>query len=383
MTHLHLTPLGGIAGDMFVAALLHALPDLQAPVLAEVAAVLPDDHPPCRLVPCETSGLTALRFDVPPHPARAPVHYPEMAAMLEGRVHAAGILRLLAEAEAEVHGCPLEKVHFHEIADWDTLADVTAAGAILSALEGAGWSMDPLPLGGGTVKTRHGVMPVPAPATAALLKGLEVTDDGLPGERVTPTGAAIARYIAGRGLSPRPAGMLTATGRGAGTRQLPDRPNVLAVQVIGAAGGKGETGGAAETETVTVLGFEVDDMTGEELAVAAETLRVLPGVLDLTLHAVQGKKARPATALRLLLRPEALDTVAEACFVQTSTLGLRHRSETRLVLPREAGGGAGIRWKAAHRPGGLVTRKAESDDLSASATLADRRRRARDVEEGT
>jgi hypothetical protein len=376
VTHLHLTPLGGIAGDMFAAALLHALPRLQDPVLAEVAKVLPEDHPPCRLLPCETSGLTALRFDVPAHPVRVPVHYPEMAAMLDGRAHAAGILRLLAEAEAQVHGVPLEKVHFHEIADWDTLADVTAAGAILDALDGAGWSMDPLPLGGGTVKTRHGVMPVPAPATAALLSGLPVADDGLPGERVTPTGAAIARYVHGLGLSPRPAGVLQATGRGAGTRQLPDRPNVLAVQVIGA--------GAAEetlTETVTSLGFEIDDMTGEELAAAAETLRALPGVLDVMLHPVQGKKSRPATALRLLLRPDALDTVAEACFRHTSTLGLRHREETRRILPRAAGAHAGIRWKEARRPGGLATRKAESDDLSAAGSLDERRRLARGAEE--
>ncbi|MAQ85469.1 MAG: hypothetical protein CMH12_19775 [Maritimibacter sp.] len=382
--HVHLTPLGGLAGDMFAAAMLSAFPDMRDGVLAAVAAVLPADHPGAALMSVVSGGLSAHRFEVAAHPARAPMHYPDLDAMIAGaalpdavRDTAAALLRLLAEAEASVHGCPTDRVHFHEIADWDTLADLTAAAAILSRLDGAGWSMDPLPLGGGTVVTQHGTLPVPAPATAALLAGLPVHDDGLAGERVTPTGACIARYIVNRlGLSPRPTGTLSAIGRGAGSRTLPDRPNILSVLAIEHA-----NRGTPGTDRVTVVEFDIDDMTAEEIAFATDRLRGTGGVLDLTTHSVTGKKGRTATRLRLLVAPGAGDAVAEACFTLTSTIGLRLHDERRILLPRSGDVAGGLRRKAVTRPGGSVTRKAESDDLAGVDSLAERRRLARRTEE--
>ncbi|WP_325063081.1 nickel pincer cofactor biosynthesis protein LarC [Halovulum marinum] len=379
--YIHLTPLGGIAGDMFAAAMLDALPALRAPVLDAVAAVLPGGGHG-RLEPAISGGLSGSRFVVAPPADRAPRHYPDLAAMIAAaplpagtREHAGVMLRRLAEAEAAVHGIAPEKVHFHEIADWDTLADLVAAGRILDALGDAVWTLDPLPLGGGLVRTQHGPLPVPAPATARMLTGLPVHDDGIGGERVTPTGAAIAAHLHGLGAAAATpaAGLLAATGYGAGTRDLPGLANVLVVRIVEA------QPDAPEGDTVCTLEFDVDDMTGEEIAVAADRLRALDGTLDLTTVALQGKKGRPATGFRLLTRPACADAVAEACFAQTSTIGLRLRTERRRLLPRAAEHGA-PRVKQVTRPGGAHTRKAESDDL-AGATLAERRALARRAEQ--
>ncbi|MHA3976937.1 nickel pincer cofactor biosynthesis protein LarC [Halovulum sp. GXIMD14794] len=376
--HIHLTPVGGIAGDMFAAAMLDALPELRAPVLEAVAAVLPEDGG-AALEPAVSHGLTGSRFAVRLPADKAPRHYPQMTELIDRadldaatKEHASTMLRRLAEAEATVHGVPLEKVHFHEIADWDTLADLTAAGRIIAALEGAGWSLAPLPLGGGQVKTQHGPLPIPAPATARLLTGLPVHDDGVGGERVTPTGACIAAHLHALGTVSPCAGTLTATGYGAGTKDLPGMANVLAVRIVTAEPQQSD-------DTVSVIEFDVDDMTGEEIATAVDRLRAFSGVVDLTTAALTGKKGRPATGFRLLARPGHETEVAEHCFAQTSTIGLRLRSERRMVLPRAAQGEA-PRVKQVTRPGGTQTRKAEADDLTGT-TLAERRAQARGVEQ--
>lgn len=376
--HVHLTPLGGMAGDMFVAAMLSACPELEAAVLADIAAVLPPEHPSVALHKGSDGGLVATQFHVPGHPSAAPVHYPQLAAFIDDssarpitKRIAGALLRSLAEAEAQVHGCSIEDVHFHEIADWDTLADLTAAAAILG--EPFGWSLDPLPLGGGTVKTAHGVLPVPAPATSQLLTGLSVHDDGIAGERVTPTGACIARYIALQiGLAPRPRGTMSATGHGAGTRKLQGRPNILVAQVISP-----DTLGRDE---ITILECDIDDMTPEEMASAVDSLRDTNGVRDVTTQPVFGKKGRIATRLCLLAEPALAETVADVCFQVTSTIGIRRQENARWLLPRRVSTVGHVRVKTVDRPGGPTT-KAESDDLGQATTLAERRRLARDVED--
>ena len=160
------------------------------------------------------------------------------AALADGSAEqAVAILTLIAEVEATIHQVPIEDVHFHEIADWDSLLDVVAAGSIAAALPAARWTVSPLPRGGGLVKTRHGLLPVPAPATAALLTGFAWRDDGVGGERVTPTGAAILRHLVGPdgsgfGNGSSHAGRLVSIGTGAGTRTLPGIPNVLRALVF-------------------------------------------------------------------------------------------------------------------------------------------------------
>lgn len=409
--HIRLDAVGGIAGDMFVAALLDAFPDLRGRVLADARAALPPDAGAPVLDEAVNGGLAALRFGLGPAPCghhhhdhghghghhghgdhhhhhgdsgtfRAIVRRIEAAPLAEGTAaHAVAILRVLAEAEARMHRVPVDEVHFHELADWDSVMDVVAAGSVIAALDGARWSVSDLPRGGGMVRTQHGLLPVPAPATAAILTGFRWRDDGIGGERVTPTGAAILRHLIGdhTGDSVAAEGLLAAVGTGAGTRSLPGLPNVLRALVFRDADGAG-------TETVAVLSFDIDDMTGEELGVALDRLRAADGVFDLSMGMRIGKKGRPLHDLRLLVRPDALDRVRDLCFRETATIGLRWRLERRAVLPRTAAlaavDGQCVRVKRVERPGGGGA-KAESDDLAGLAGLTERRRVKRRAEEGT
>ncbi len=404
---IHLDLVGGISGDMFVAAMIDALPMLAAPVLAEVAAVRAGGDAAPGFRETSNGGLRANSFGLAPAAAatgyRAPSrkrvralaaggarHAGTSCAQLRRRIvdapltpatraHALALLALLAEAEAGVHGSSVEDVHFHELADWDSLLDLVAAGGIAAALAGARWTASAAPLGGGTVRTAHGMLPLPAPATSVLLTGYPWHDDGIAGERVTPTGAAILRHLvpAAQCGARRDAGRLLAVGCGAGTRALPGLPNILRALVL-------ERGASARPDTdspadaVAVLEFEVDDMTGEEIALASDRLRAAPGVLDLSIGVRQGKKGRPVTDFRLLAGPEAADAVADACFRETSTLGLRLREERRRVLTRSevdvAVDGRPVRVKLAARPDGASTAKAAADDLVATPGHGARRR---------
>jgi hypothetical protein len=383
MRHIHLDAVGGIAGDMFVAAMLDAFPDCRPRVLADAAAALPEGYEGA-LRETRSGILRGLGFGLagdPPARARDDHDagtFLDMVARIRRAPLAGGtadravaILTLIAEVEAEIHQVPLEQVHFHEIADWDSLLDVVAAGSIASALAPACWTVSPLPRGGGLVKTRHGLLPVPAPATAALLTGFAWRDDGVSGERVTPTGAAILRHLVGSdGGGALPAARLIAVGTGAGTRTLAGIPNVLRALVFEA------TLDPTPRERIAVISFEIDDMTGEEIAVAADRLRAVEGVLDVGIGQVHGKKNRPMQSFRLLARPEQADTVIARCFQETSTIGLRLTEEQRVVLPRRLArtdaGGIDIGVKTVER-GGRTSIKAESDDLRADS-LEGRRR---------
>lgn len=381
LRHIHLDAVGGIAGDMFVAALVDAVPALRDRVLGDAAAVLPSGAGTPVFSAGASAGISVLRFGLEGGRGGGSDHhhdgvgsYRHMVGLIrEARLsegtagHAVAILTLLAEAEAAIHGVPVEQVHFHEIGDWDSLMDVVAAGSVAAALDAA-WSVSDLPLGGGRVRAAHGMLPVPAPATARLLQGFDWRDDGVSGERVTPTGAAILRHLAkGPG---RPGGRLEATGSGAGTRELPGMPNILRALVFDTAAAEDRDAG----QEVAVLSFDVDDMTGEEIGVAADRLRSLDGVLDLALAPLAGKKGRPLTGFRLLVRPGALGFVQERCLLETSTIGLRWRTERRTVLPRVSSGET-VRVKRVERPGGGTTAKAESDDLAGLDGLAARRAR--------
>ncbi len=374
--HIHLDASGGVAGDMFVAALLDALPELRERVLADCRAVLPPGAGVPFLDEGTSNSIRCLRFGLRTghgaHDHHAS-HFTDMVGRIERAKlargtagHAVAILSILAEAEAAIHRVPVDRVHFHEIGDWDSLLDVVAAGSIAAALGSASWSVSPLPLGGGLVRTRHGLLPVPAPATAAILTGFDWRDDGVGGERVTPTGAAILRHLVG---GDRPDVLhLEAVGTGAGTRPIAEMPNILRAIVA-------RTVTEPRGEQVMVLSFEIDDMTGEEIGAACDRLRALDGVLDLSTATRRGKKGRPLESFQLLVRPEALEAVRIACLTQTSTIGLRWHVEDRLCLPRTADARDGIRRKSVVRPDGSVTVKAESDDL-AGDSLAERRRLA-------
>ena len=378
MRLIHLDAVGGIAGDMFVAALLDAFPDLKERVLADASAVLASHGDP-RLEEGRSGGLRALRFGLVARGGQGEgsdeTSFPALVARIEAARLSPGtaaaavrLLTILAEAEAEIHGVPVDGVHFHEIADWDSLLDMVAAGSIVAALAGSRWTVSPLPRGGGLVKTAHGLLPVPAPATALILQGFDWRDDGVEGERVTPTGAAILKHLGADGSSG--AGRLVGSGTGAGTRTLPGMPNVLRALVF-------EEALPSSNDRVTVIAFEVDDMTGEEIGVAAERLRAEAGVLDVSLAERWGKKGRPMQSFQIVARPEAAEAAIRRCFEETSTIGLRVSSEARVVLPREAATIAGVGVKSVMRPASGPTRKAESDDLGGESLVARRAEKLR------
>lgn len=386
--HIHIDPLGGLAGDMFLAALLDAWPEhLDGLEAAVRAAGLPSEIA-LRLVPHADHALTGARFlvetaaDPDHHPAGA---YRDIAARLRAadltpavRDSALAIFALLAEAESGIHGVAVEDVTFHELAGWDSIADVVGAAYLIDRLGAASWSVGPLPLGRGRVMTAHGPLPIPAPAAAKLLEGFPLIDDGIEGERVTPTGAAILRHLNASHGAPGEPLRLERSGFGFGTRQLAGLSNVARLLVF-----ETQAAGARESDRVGVVAFEVDDQTPEELALGLDALRACDGVLDVLQIPAFGKKGRMTMSVQVLCRPERLEQVIDACFTETTTIGLRWRTTQRSVLPRRAASEGELPVKVVERPGKRRTAKAEVDavsDESGGAALRRHRRQAAEIE---
>ncbi|MGI9437353.1 MAG: LarC family nickel insertion protein, partial [Geminicoccaceae bacterium] len=369
---VHLDPVGGLAGDMFVAAMLDAWKD-QAPGLASemVAAVrsvgLGDDvrieHLAHRDDVLTGSRFSVCREQVGPTNSdhHHHVHWRDlrtrlMAAPLAApiRDRAIAIFALLAEAEAGVHGVAVDDATFHEVGAWDSIADIVAAAFLIETLGVTSWSVGSLPLGSGRVRCAHGELPVPAPATVRLLEGFPFHDDGRPGERVTPTGAAILKQLAATHRPNDQPRRLIRSGHGFGLRRLEGMSNVLRVLAFepiedAAAADLAEWG----QEQVGVISFEIDDQTAEDLAIGADHLRRIEGVLDLLQTPAFGKKGRMVTAIRLLVVPARIEQVVEACFHETTTLGVRWTIEQRYRLARkEMVTEDGIGVKLAERPTG-------------------------------
>lgn len=370
-THLHLDPVGGIAGDMFAAAMLDFAPHLEEGA-RQLAQSLLGGEATIVIEPGPFGGFAGRRLKVICRQSHHHRHLKDIVEILDAaafpnenaRAIAIGIFRCLAGAEAAVHGIGLEEVHFHEVGAADSIVDIALAGYLIDATDAGTYSVGALPLGSGTVKTEHGVMPVPAPATARLLEGFAVVDDGIAGERVTPTGAAILHYLKPRMVAVAPAGVLGGSGMGFGTRQLPGRPNALRVMAVST-----ETAAQQQTidqDSVTLLAFEVDDQTAEDLAHALDHIRGLAGVRDVLQHSATGKKGRVTACVRVLCEADACAPVREAIFSQTTTLGLREQTVARHVLKRQFEDVDGIPVKLAERPGG-ITRKAEFESLKHEA----------------
>lgn len=378
--HIHLDVVGGIAGDMFIATLLDAYPDLiEGTVAAVRSAGVPDDW----TVGLESAdeGLVGSRMRIDPprdvesdHHDYASIESSIHAAALEPRVRdrALDILRLIADAEAEIHGMTVENVVLHEVGAIDSVADVVGAAYLIEELSPATWSISALPVGGGFVDTDHGRLPVPAPATQLLLNGFPFVDDGIGGERITPTGAAILRYLEPSFRLPDGVFHSAETGHGFGTRELPGVANVLRARGYVAAHR------ASSDEQVAVIEFMVDDQTPEDLAVGLDILRDQSGVLEVLQTAVVAKKGRMGFSILVLAEPASLEQTVQACFEQTTTIGLRYRYEERMVLPRtELSGVADVSLKVVDRPGGGETAKAEMDDVARHADRHDDRQRLR------
>ena len=387
LPRFHLDPVGGIAGDMFAAALLDARPELADGLRAALGGLQLPPSVDIGIEPHGDAALTGRRFRVtaPADESHVHVRLADVRARLEAaRIepavggHALAIFTLLAEAEGAVHGMDPDEVTFHEVGAWDATVDIVAAAHLIEALGPARWSCGAIPLGSGRVRCAHGLLPVPAPAVVHLLRGLATHDDGIAGERVTPTGAAILAHLApSQGAAPE-AETLTGVGTGFGSRTLPGLSNVLRVLAFA------PVAAAALQESVAVLRFEIDDQTPEDLALGLDRLRARPGILDVVQWPVYGKKGRMLAAVQVLAEAAARDAALDAVFAETTTLGVRWSHVSRSALARDTathGDALGtVRVKRARRPGGAVTAKAELADLAESAGHAVRQERRRSAE---
>jgi uncharacterized protein (TIGR00299 family) protein len=355
-----ITPFTGLAGDMLLAALVDAGAPLERIRSAVAASGLTGWE--LRVESLLTHGLTSARalVDVTDDATSRPAA--ELIAMA-GRVEPAPVaeravaaLRAIAEVEGRLHGEAPERVHLHELGGHDTLVDVIGVCAALDALEVSTVYCGALPLGTGTVRTAHGILPCPAPATAALLRGARTVGSDLVGETVTPTAAALLKATGAR-FEPPPEFRLLATGYGAGTRTLPDRPNITVVHL-------GEPVDAGQ-HTLVVLETNLDDVTGEVLGhVVAELLAA--GALDAWISPVTMKKGRPAHVLHVLAEPEHAARLGALVLAETGSLGLREYPVRRTALARETET-VDVLGMPVRRKRGPHGAKPEHDDVVAAA----------------
>ncbi len=385
---VHLDLVGGIAGDMFIAALADARPDLVDGLLACLTSLNPPTQVSFELLPFDDGILNGVRFVTSEPPDKSShTRFPALCERIQRSKlsrsvasRAIDIFTLLGESEARVHGVPLDKVDFHEVGAWDSVIDVVGAAYFIETLGGS-WSCGAVPQGGGFVSTAHGELPVPAPAVTALLEGFEFFDDGLRGERVTPTGAAILRNLITKQNLKTERGKLLRSGIGFGTRKLIRKSNVLRALLFD------RSLDSEKLDQVGVIEFEVDDQTAEDLAHALDVLRDRTGVIDVLQWPTFGKKGRLGAHVQVLVAPANVSEVIEACLSETATIGLRWRMDARELLPRETitvdGVVGPVRVKLVELPNGESSAKAENDDVIGVSGGREARRIARNqAEEG-
>lgn len=365
MKTLYLDCSMGAAGDMLAAALLELLPDRQGFLDRFNALGLPGVTVSAE--PAVKCGVTGTHFRVTVNGAEEDEHLHDHHAhdhhdhehhhhhsgmhdithivedmRLDPAVEAdvLAVYRSIAEAESQVHGEPVEHIHFHEVGTMDAVADVTAVCLLMHELRPDTVCASPVNGGGGTVKCAHGILPVPAPATALLLRDIPMYGGAIQSELCTPTGAALLRHFVDKfGAMPLMRG--AAYGYGMGKKDFEQANCVRAIL--------GESEG--ETEEIVELSCDMDDMTGEALGFATEQLFAL-GARDVYTMPVQMKKGRPGVLLRVLCMPERRDAMVQAIFRHTTTIGVREARLRRHVLNR--------RIETADTPCGPVRRKTAS-----------------------
>jgi uncharacterized protein (TIGR00299 family) protein len=320
----------GISGDMTVGALI----DAGAPVAQLIDGLNSlDTGGRFEVEKTKRGGVTAskfhVRFEQQGHPHR---HLKPILAMIEkaaisdrAKQNASDVFRRLGEAEARVHGVSIEKVHFHEVGAIDSIADIVGACMALDLLGVDEIHTSAINVGSGTVMTEHGMLPIPAPATAALLEGRPIYARGPAVELTTPTGAALATTLSST-FGPIPAMKISTIGYGAGDQDFKDQPNVLRVLV-------GEKTAATEATLVSVIEANIDDSSPQVLGYALERL-LEAGALDASLSPLQMKKNRPGSLLRVITKPELQEQLTDIIFAETSTLGLRIYTAERRVEER-------------------------------------------------
>jgi len=324
-----------MAGDMTVAALIDAGADAER-LLSDLArSGLPGAE--CRAERLWHAGMAGTRFHVADEVDPPQRDWASIRALIEGAelppvaaARALDVFSRLALAEGQTHGCPPDEVHFHELGALDSIIDIVAASLALQQLDVSSASCGSVPVCEARVRTAHGVLPVPAPATARLLLGFTLLP--IPGaiETITPTGAALLASLCPGGGGPRPPTRLCAVGTGLGTAELPDRPNVLRVLL----GQPATPTASPSSPDAVVIEANIDDMDPRLYGdVAAELFGA--GALDVALLPLQMKKGRPGTLLQVICRPELEGLLSGIVLRSTTSLGLRSHDVRRTELQRE------------------------------------------------
>ncbi len=331
MKVLYFDLIGGASGDMILGALIDA--GVPAEKLTEMLAGLKLDEFELIATPIEKNGFQATKVDIQVGEQPPERHLKEILEVIRNsslptsiQNRAIRIFRKIASVEAGIHNKPVDHIHLHELGGTDTIVDVTGALLALDFLGVSHIYASPIPLGSGFIKGAHGQIPLPAPATMGLLKGLPVRKTEIKAELITPTGAALLAELV-EDFSPPPEMKIEAVGYGAGTRDLPI-PNLLRVMI----GETAETGNQSR-EQLILLESNLDDLNPEIYPFVMESL-FNAGALDVCLVPVQMKKNRPGTQIQVLVMVQKAEDMREILFRETSTLGIRQTQVDRYSLPR-------------------------------------------------
>lgn len=357
----------GAAGDMLAAALVGLFDDREAIMTKLNALSLPHTQIVCSEK--QQAGIAGVHLDVlidgETETPNAHHHHHHAHRSLQEVLAIAASLTVsdtvkedvrriytqIAEAEAKAHNEPVTEIHFHELGMLDAIADITLCAFLIRELQPERIVCSPINVGGGTVRCAHGELPVPAPATAALLQGIPFYKSDIQTELCTPTGAAVLRYYADAFIDTPAFRRVQKIGIGIGTKEL-ERANLLRVY-------------AYEDDSVTELACNIDDMTGEEAAFAAEQM-MANGALDCFISPIIMKKGRPAYLLTVLCRPEEKEKFVKLVFRHTTTLGIREYTPSRYTLDRTFDATGGVHLKRSEGYG-AVREKIEFEDIRALA----------------
>ena len=326
---VYLEPIGGIAGDMFLAAAL----DLGVSSEQLAAALAGLGLPGWKLAISKAArhAISGTHLDVEVHsPTGGHRSFTEIRALIDGastlppraRQRAQQVFQVIAEAEAKIHGVPLEQVHFHEIGAIDSIVDICGAAVVLELLGDPEVYAAPPPLGSGQLDSAHGVLPIPAPATLEILRGVPVRFEGM-GELTTPTGAGLIKAVCR--VRPPPPFIVERIGYGVGTQQLSDRPNVLRASL-----GRAE---AERSSALYALEANLDDCSPQLISVLIDEL-LDHGALDAFVVPAAMKKGRPGHLVGAIAPAERREAIADVFFRGSTTIGVRFYPIDRIELDR-------------------------------------------------
>lgn len=387
---LFLDMVGGIAGDMFIAATGDLHPELESICHQCIGSIkdLPRNIS-ARFFDHSSTGRFGRRFSVDEDKSsndgihrrhvgfQTAIQIVRATDMSKSAQNIAEhIFEILARSEGHIHNVPYESVVFHEIGGWDSIVDIILSARVIVELGDIRWLCGPIPLGRGSIDSEHGLLPLPAPATVDLLRGFNVYQDSFSGERVTPTGAAILRHLQPEQLPALPLAKLNSCGTGYGSKEFDGLSNILRIYSLS------NTQDFSQ-DSIAVVEFDIDDQSPEDLSIGLDGIRSCGGVLDVVQQPFYGKKGRLGIHVRILAEWDKLyDTIA-ASLSATSSIGVRWQRVDRAVLARKSEtitiDDRSTSIKLVERPDSQVTGKIEADDLKPLRASYGRRENIRHV----